>query len=178
MTKSQPNNEIAAALVSRSAEVPRILLLEDSPGEAELFCHALVLAWDKLDFKPESPRPSIDVQSTSQDALDVLGKQAALEARGLPDLIVLDLDLPGGTSLTFLQDLRKDSRLTNLPVIAMAWTDDQAAVRTLAGLGVVDYVVKPMLFADLVTIVDGVCRKILSETPRQDFSAVARRQPA
>jgi CheY-like chemotaxis protein len=178
MTKSQPNNEIAAAPVSRSAKVPRILLLEDSPGEAEVFCHALVLAWDKLDFKPESPRPSIDVQSTTQDALDVLGKQAGLEARGLPDLIVLDLNLPGGTSPMFLQELRKDSRLTNLPVVAMAWTDDRATVRTLEGLGVVDYVVKPMRFAELITVVGGFCRRILRETSRQDLHPAEGSRPA
>jgi len=178
MSKSQPNNEISAASVSQSAEVPGILLLEDSPGEAELFCHALVRAWELLESKPELPRPGINVQLTAQDALDFLRKQVTVEARGFPDFIVLDMDLPGGASLKFLQELRKDSRLTNLPVIAMAWTDDQPTVRAMAGLGVVDYVVKPMLFSDLVTIVGGVCRMILSETPRPDLHAVARRQPA
>jgi DNA-binding response OmpR family regulator len=180
MSKSQPDPDkvFAAAPVSRSAEVMRILLLEDSPGEAELFCHALVVAWERLESKLKSPRPSIDVQYTAQDALEVLRKQVALGTRGLPDLVVLDLDLPGGTSLIFLRELQKDSRLANLPVIAMVWTDDRAIVRTLAGFGVLDYVVKPMLFGDLVTIVDCFCQQILSETPRQDLHAVDGRRPA
>ena len=117
------------------------------------------------------------MQSTAQDALDVLRKQVALETRGLPDLIVLDLDLPGGTSLTFLQDLRKDSRLTDLPVIAMAWTDDRATARTLAGLAVLDYVVKPMLFADLVMMACGrprLGRTLACAASRASASASAR----
>ena len=177
MSESLPNCMLPIAPASRCVEVTRILLLEDSPGEAELFCHALVLAWALLESKSESPRPGIDVHCTAQDALEALKRQVASEA-GLPDLIVLDMDLPGGTSLTFLRELRRDSRLTNLPVIAMAWTDDQAIVRSQAGLGVVGYVIKPMLLADLVTIIGGVCREILTETPRQDLEAVARRQPA
>jgi DNA-binding response OmpR family regulator len=178
MTKSQPNNEIAAAPVSRSAKVPRILLLEDSPGEAELFCHALVRACELLESRPESPRSEIDRQHTAQPALDVLREQVALEARGRPDLIVLDLNLPGGSSLTFVQELRKDSRLTNLPVVAMAGTDDRATVRTLDGLGVVDDVVKPLRFAELITVVGGFCRRILRETSRQDLHPVEGSRPA
>jgi len=105
MSMSQRPNVIATDPACQSAEIPRILHLEDSPGEAELFCHALVRTCELLESRPESPRPEIDMQHTAQPALDVLRKQVALEARGLPDLIVLDLNLPGGTSLTFLQEL-------------------------------------------------------------------------
>jgi|GEM_PF-5029053 len=178
MSMSVPNNLRQLAPATRSTKVRSILLLEDSPGEAELFCHALVRAWELLESKPELPRPGINVKLTAQDALDFLRKQVAVEARGFPDLIVLDVDLPGGTSLKFLQELRKDSSLTNLPVVAMAWTDDRPTVRTLEGLGVVDYVVKPMRFAELITVVGGFCRRILRETSRQDLHPAKGSRPA
>lgn len=178
MSMSQRPNVIATAPACQSAEIPRILHLEDGPREAELCCHALVRACELLESRPESPRPEIDMQHTAQPAPEVLRKQVALEARGLPELIVLDLNLPGGTSLTFLQELRKDSRLTNLPVVAMAWTDERATVRTLDGLGVVDDVVKPLRFAELITVVGGFCRRILRETSRQDLHPVERSRPA
>lgn len=155
----------------------RILLLEDSPGEAELFCEALVLAWEKLGPEPEASRPGIDVQRTAKDALEFLRNPARQATHNLPDLVVLDLDLPGGTSLTFLRELRMDSRLATLPVIAMAWSDAQSIVGSLGGLGVVGYVVKPMLFDDLVALVGGFCRQLLPENSRQEFCALDWKRP-
>jgi DNA-binding response OmpR family regulator len=156
----------------------RFLLLEDSPGEAELFCEALVLAWEKLEADPDAPRPGIDVQRTAKDALECLRSPAGQETHKLPDLVVVDLDLPGGTSLTFLRELRRDSRLANLPVIVMAWSDKQSIVRSLDGLGVVGYVVKPMLLDDLVALVGGFCRHVLSGNSRREFCWLDRKRPA
>ena len=156
----------------------RILLLEDSPGEAEPFCEALVLAWEKLGPEPEAPRPGIEVQRTAKDALECPRNQARPETHNLPDLVVLDLDLPGGTSLMFLRELRMDSRLATLPVIVMAWSDEQSIVRNLGGLGVVGYVVKPMRFDELVALVGGFCRHVLSGNSRQEFCALEWTRPA
>lgn len=139
---------------------------------------ALVLAWGKRGPAPAALRPGIDVQRTAQDALEYLRNSAGQQTHNLPDLVVLDLDLPGGTSLTFLRELRVDSRLATLPVIVMAWSDEQLIVRSLDGLGVVGYVVKPMLFDDLVALVGGFCRHGLSGNSRQEFSPLDRTRPA
>lgn len=156
----------------------RILLLEDSPGEAELFCEALILAWEKLGPDPEAPRPGIDVQRTAKDALECLRNPARQETNKLPDLVVLDLDLPGGISLRFLRELRMDFRLATLPVIVMAWSDEPSIVRCLGGLGVVGYVVKPMRFDELVALVGSFCRQVLSGNSRQEFCGLDRTRPA
>jgi DNA-binding response OmpR family regulator len=155
----------------------RILLLEDSPGEAELFCEALVLAWRKLGPEPEVQRPGIDIQRTAKDALKFLRKPDGQETNHLPDLVVLDLDLPGGTSLTFLRELRMDPQLATLPVIVMAWSDEQSIVRGLGGLGVVGYVVKPMLLDELVALVGGFCRHVLSGNSLEEFCALDQKRP-
>jgi len=168
----------ASEPASRSGELRRILLLEDSPGEAELFCEALVLAWEKLGPEPEAPRPGIDVQLTAKDALECLRNPAGQKTHNLPDLVVLDLDLPGGTSLTFLRELRMDSRLATLPVIVMAWSHEQSIVRSLGGLGVVGYVVKPMRFDELIVLVGGFCRHVLPGDSRQEFCGLDRTRPA
>jgi CheY-like chemotaxis protein len=178
MSNSQPNNVPASEPTSRSGDARRILLVEDSPGEAELFCKALVLAWEKLGPEPEAPRLGIDVQPTTQDALKFLRIQTGQKTNNLPDLVVLDLDLPGGTSLTFLRELRMDSRLATLPVIVMAWSDEQSIVGSLEGLGVVGFVVKPMLFDDLAALAGDFCRHVLSGNSRQEFCALDRNRPA
>jgi len=149
--------------------MPKLLLLTDSPGEAELFCDALTVVWERLESPPSSPQPAIDVQHTAECALEILRKQLALGAHSLPDLIVLDLNLPGATSLSCLRELRNDFRLANLPVVVMARSDAQPSMRTLYGLGVVGYLVKPRCFSDLITMVRKICQTWLPKNPRQEI---------
>jgi len=75
---------------------------------------------------------------TGQAALDGLGAE-------LPDLVLLDISLPGMDGTEVLQRLRGDERFRSLPVIALtahAMTGDRD--RYLA-LGFNDYVTKPIL---------------------------------
>jgi CheY-like chemotaxis protein len=75
---------------------------------------------------------------TGQAALDGLGAE-------LPDLVLLDISLPGMDGTEVLKRLRADERFRFLPVIALtahAMTGDRD--RYLA-LGFNDYVTKPIL---------------------------------
>ena len=101
---------------------------------------------------------------SAADALNYLRAQAELAPRNLPVLIVVDLDLPKSTSLAFLHALRQDSGLRNLPVLAMAWSEEEAAVRSLYGLGVSAYVIKPVRFADLLSVAGQPCWKWLPDS--------------
>lgn len=80
--------------------------------------------------------------------------------------------------MTFPRELRKDSRLATLPVIVMAWSDEQSIARSLGGLGVAGYVVKPMRFDELVALVGGFCRHVHSGNSRQEFCRLDRTRPA
>ena len=64
---------------SPSADAPRILLVEDSPGEAELLCQAHALTWDRFEPEAKSFRPSVDVRYTAQDAVEGLKRQVGLK---------------------------------------------------------------------------------------------------
>lgn len=136
-----------------------MLLVEDSPGEAELFCHAVAFA---LESQSALAAPAqVHVRHTATDALAVLKDWAAGGSDHLPELVVLDLDLPGGTSVWFLQELRQDALLKNLPVVVMAWSEEESIVRSLYTLGVAAYVIKPLLLADLFTLVSRLCQEHL-----------------
>ena len=163
---------------SQPQEAPRILLLEDSPAEGELFCQALVYAWQKQAPKPVAARPTIELRHTAHGAIETLKGHIELKPSNLPDLIVLDFDLPAGGSLTFLRALQQDVRLAKLPVIVMAWADDESIVRSLRAFGVAGYVVKPVLFEDLIILVEDICRHVLLDSSHQEFSRLDRRQHA
>ncbi len=159
-------------------EAPRILLLEDSPGEAELFCQALVNAWQRYAPKTVADSPTIEIRHTARGALEILKSHIELKPSSLPHLIVLDFHLPAGNSLAFLRALQQDVRLAKVPVIVMVWSDDESIARSLRAFGVAGYVVKPVLFEDLIIRVKDICRYILSETVHHGASLLDWRQHA
>jgi CheY-like chemotaxis protein len=163
---------------SQPQEAPRILLLEDSPAEGELFCQALVYAWQRQEPKPAAARPTIELRHTAHDAIETLKSHIEFYPSSLPDLILLDFDLPAGNSLSFLRTLQQDIRLAKLPVIVMAWSDDESMVRSLRAFGVAGCVVKPLLFEDLIILVEDICRHVLLDTLHQEPSLSGRRQHA
>ncbi len=60
-----------------------------------------------------------------------------------PDLILLDVQMPGKSGFQVCEELKSDSRLRNIPVIFLSAADDiKEKVRGL-DLGAVDYVTKP-----------------------------------
>jgi CheY-like chemotaxis protein len=137
---------------SECLDVRRILVLEDSSGEGEPPCHTILVPSTFFEAPPQAYQPWIDVRHSATDALNSMRKQAELEPRNLPLLIVVDLDLPRRTSLSFLQTLRQDPCLKNLPVMVLAWPEKEGLVRSLYGLGISAYVIKPVRFADLLAV--------------------------
>ncbi len=146
----------------RSAATPQILLVEDSPGEAELFCEALLRAW--LVIKPEvqTPWPRVEVWLDAMDALYWLRALIGPNSGRLPAFIVLDLDLPGNASLIFLRELRHDAHLKHIPIVAMAWSENESLAQSLHHLDVSAYVIKPLRFAELIALVERICRNFLT----------------
>ncbi|MGE3540081.1 MAG: PP2C family protein-serine/threonine phosphatase [Candidatus Tectimicrobiota bacterium] len=72
------------------------------------------------------------------------GPQArALAARQRPDLIVLDVMMPGEDGFAVMRWLKDDVRTAAIPVIFLTTRDDIATKLAGFALGAVDYIVKP-----------------------------------
>jgi DNA-binding response OmpR family regulator len=83
---------------------------------------------------------------------------AALTAirRNRPDLVVLDLGLPGLDGLDVTRELRRDS---NLPIIMLTARDDELDKLLGLELGADDYLTKPFSPRELVARVRAVLRR-------------------
>lgn len=76
-----------------------------------------------------------------------------------PELVVLDVMLPGKDGVELLAMIRKDARLSDLPIImATAKGDEYDKIRSL-DLGADDYVVKPFGVMELISRIKAVLRR-------------------
>jgi diguanylate cyclase (GGDEF)-like protein len=86
------------------------------------------------------------ILSPDYDVLVAISGEAALEiARGheLPDLILLDVKMPGMDGYTICQKLKEDEHTSNIPVIFITAVEGSQAEMRGFDLGAVDYITKP-----------------------------------
>ncbi len=116
----------------------------------------------KLLLVEDNPR----IQLANKDMLELLGYQVAiamnlaqareqLQAQN-PDVVVLDIMLPDGSGLEFLQQLRKKTNLPVLLLTALGSNDD--TVQGFAA-GADDYLAKPYDYRVLAARVEALLRR-------------------
>jgi DNA-binding response OmpR family regulator len=121
-----------------------ILLIEDSPGECELFRLALVKV---------TPDIALYTEHDVEAALHFLKTQ-----QDLPSLTLLDWHLRHRCGDSFLKHLRSETRIAGIPVVVFTTSDDASDINAAYVNGANGYVVKPSTFDELVHCVRDVCR--------------------
>ena len=97
---------------------------------------------------------------TGAEAIGAFGKVA-------PDIVLLDIMLPGKDGLTILKELRENQENKNIPVIMMtAKTSEFDIVRGL-DLGADDYVTKPFGIMELLSRIRSVMRRSCRGTEKE-----------
>ena len=87
---------------------------------------------------------------------------AALEsARSVPpDLVVLDVMMPGMSGIDVCRELRADGSTATLPIILLTARAQEGDVEVGFGAGADDYVVKPFSPRELVSRVEAVLARM------------------
>lgn len=80
----------------------------------------------------------------AEEALHVLGKRT-------PDLILLDVMMPGTDGLAACKQIKAEPRWADIPVIFLSAADDKNLIVQALEVGGVDYVTKPFNRAELVS---------------------------
>jgi CheY-like chemotaxis protein len=117
-----------------------ILLVEDSPTDAELTIRAL---------KKRNLANHLVHVTDGQAALDFLfamGDYAGRPLDVLPKVVMLDLKLPKLNGIEVLRKLRANERTKLLPVVIMTSSREDRDVIESYKLGANSYVVKPVEF--------------------------------
>lgn len=107
-----------------SDESVKVLLIEDDVRVRELY--ELVLKMDEY---------AVITAETGEEGLEKARSEQ-------PDLIFLDIRLPGMDGLEVLETLRKDEETSAIPVVILSNLDDEKTVSKGVSLGALEYVVK------------------------------------
>ena len=125
-----------------------ILLVEDSPDDAEFFIHAL---------KQSSPTAELLVARDGAEALaTVFGTGADAAAISRPRVIVLDLMLPKVNGVEVLRQLKANAQTRTIPTIVLSSSKEKQDLTDCYQLGVNSYLVKPMDFDEYAELVQSI----------------------
>ncbi len=124
-----------------------ILLVEDDPGDQELTRRALL--------DGEVPHDLYIVED-GEEALDYLFRRGAYAAAGsypLPDLILLDLNLPKLNGKQVLEQIHGDPKLRRIPVVILTTSQQEKDIQQCYDSGASSYIVKPVAIDDFIRMV-------------------------
>jgi two-component system response regulator len=138
-----------------------ILLVDDDPNDVELTLRA---------FRNNPLANKIVVARDGLQALDYLcgtGAYAGRDPAHLPQVVLLDLNLPAIGGLEVLRRIRADERFRRLPIVILTSSNEDSDKIAGYGLGANSYVRKPVdfrQFSDAVTRL-GLYWMLVNEPP-------------
>jgi CheY-like chemotaxis protein len=125
----------------RAAE---LLLIEDNDGDALLVREA---------FRTAKIRNNLSVASDGEQALAMLRRKGEYAVQLAPDLILLDLNLPGMDGREVLKTIKGEPDLWRIPVIVLTSSKAEIDILKSYDLNANGYIVKPVTFDRLQDIV-------------------------
>jgi len=121
-----------------------VLLVEDSENDRLLARRA---------FKSGGISAELQTVANGKEALAYLVGSGATPPAPLPDLVLLDLNLPGIPGLSLLKRLRRTDRTALVPVVVLTTSGEEEDVRQSYHLGANSYVKKPIDYHEFAEIV-------------------------
>jgi len=132
-----------------SLETINILLVEDNPGDVELVKEA----FEEAEFQSQ-----IIVARDGDEALDILYQNGPHKEVNKPDIILLDLNLPGTDGREVLEKVKTERDLKTIPIIVFTSSKATKDKIDCYGLHANCYVVKPVDVMDFTGVVQSIGR--------------------
>ena len=114
-----------------------ILLIEDDAIEVMKFNRVL----SKLELKHK-----IIESNNGEEALDILKVKQII-----PDIIILDLNMPKLSGIEFLTILKNDEILKYIPAIVLSTSSNHRDMLECYKIGIAGYILKPLKYEDYVS---------------------------
>jgi two-component system, chemotaxis family, response regulator Rcp1 len=132
---------------TRDKKPVEILLVEDNPADVRLTFEV---------FKDSRIENHISVAADGEEALDFLHRRGKYAGVGVPDLVLLDLNLPRKDGREVLAEIKADAGLRAIPVIVLTTSDADQDVWKAYSSGVNSYITKPVNLERFISIIRSI----------------------
>ncbi len=124
-----------------------ILLVEDNPGDVRLTIEAL---------KEGKVSNKINIVMDGMDAMAFLRREGKYEDAPVPDLILLDLNLPKKNGREVLAEIKVDSKLKHIPVVVLTTSQAEKDIIMTYNMHANCYITKPVDFDQFIGVVKSI----------------------
>jgi two-component system, chemotaxis family, response regulator Rcp1 len=122
----------------------KVLLVEDDPADIELTQKA---------FQRADVGIPLNVVTDGEEAIAYLRQQGKYTQVLQPDLILLDLNLPGLSGREVLTEIKTDKHLKHIPVVILTTSASDEEILKSYNLGANAYLTKPVGLKGFLNIV-------------------------
>lgn len=122
----------------------QVLLVEDNEDDVELTLEAL---------KDSRVRMDVHVVPDGVQAMKFLRREDEYKDSSLPDLVLLDLNLPKMDGREVLREIREDKNLTDLPVVVLTTSQNEEDICKAYQMHANCYISKPVDFLQFTEII-------------------------
>lgn len=134
-------------MTSHAGQPIDILLVEDNPSDMRL---------TQEGFKETRIANSLHFAMDGDEALDYLYRRNAHANATRPDIILLDLDLPGTDGPSVLKTIKQDEDLRSIPVIVLTTSESETDISKAYNSHANCYIAKPIDFERFRNIVKSI----------------------
>lgn len=127
--------------------IKNILLVEDDKASQILMRQA---------FKAAGSESVLNVAASGEEAMEFLRQQGRFENAAVPEVVLLDLNLPGKSGLQLLKEIKESPALRHLPVIVLTGSNASSDIRECAKFPHCRYLLKPSRFHELIELVKSI----------------------
>jgi two-component system, chemotaxis family, response regulator Rcp1 len=124
-----------------------ILLVEDDPGDVRLTMEAL---------KGAKVLNHVSVAEDGAEAMALLRRQGKYADTPLPDLILLDLNMPRQDGREVLAEIKTDPDLKRVPVVVLTTSHDERDVIKAYDTHANCYITKPVDLKQFLAVVEAI----------------------
>lgn len=124
-----------------------VLLVEDNPGDVRLMQEAL---------RDSKVKNNLYVVTDGEEAMSFLRREGKYYGATEPDLILLDLNLPGKDGREVLEEIKNDPALKHIPVVIVTTSAAEEDILKSYCLHANCYVTKPVNLEQFIKVVHAI----------------------
>lgn len=124
-----------------------VLLIEDNPGDVRLTQEA---------FRDTGQDVILEVAMDGVEAVQYLRKEGPFSDKALPDLILLDLNLPKWEGRDVLRKIKTDEKLRHIPVVVLTTSNAAQDILDTYHLHANCFINKPVDFDSFFNVIEKI----------------------